>query len=95
MELQVSFRGKPVVVTGVGGETAVEGLKEKLEGLTGVPVANQKLVRGREKDCRGRERKGKAYLVLTSSAAGELLQRSVDMFENTIEQRQDKNQAGK
>lgn len=45
LELQVSFRGKPVVVTGVGGGTTVEGLKEKLEGLTGVPVANQKLVR--------------------------------------------------
>eukprot|EP00752_Nemacystus_decipiens_P005702 g5160.t1 len=44
MELQVSFRGKPVVVAGVGGGTAVEDLKEKLEELTGVPVANQKLI---------------------------------------------------
>lgn len=49
MELAVSFRGKSVVVTGVAGGTAVQVLKEKLEGLTGVPVANQKLVRGRMK----------------------------------------------
>lgn len=56
VELQVSFRGKPLVVTGVGGGTAVEGLKEKLEGLTGIPVANQKLVRGIETDERERGR---------------------------------------
>lgn len=47
LEIRVSFRGKPIVVAGVGSETSVEGLKERLEGLTGVPVANQKLVRAR------------------------------------------------
>lgn len=45
MELQVSFRGKPLTVTGVDHATAVEHLKTKLEELTAVPVANQKLVR--------------------------------------------------
>lgn len=45
MELQVSFRGKPLTVTGVDHATAVENLKNKLEELTAVPVANQKLVR--------------------------------------------------
>ena len=38
-----------MAVDGVGGGTAVEGLKEKLEELTGVPVANQKLVRDTRK----------------------------------------------
>lgn len=42
--LQVSFRGKPLALDGVGGETPVSVLKEKLAGLTAVPVTNQKLV---------------------------------------------------
>lgn len=45
MEILVSFRGTPITVADVGRETAVASLKEKLEELTGVPVANQKLVR--------------------------------------------------
>ncbi|CAN0047645.1 unnamed protein product, partial [Ectocarpus sp. 8 AP-2014] len=44
MELQVSFRGKPLTVTGVDHATAIENLKNKLEELTAVPVANQKLI---------------------------------------------------
>lgn len=48
MEILVSFRGKPITVADVGRATAVASLKEKLEELTGVPVANQKLVRGVE-----------------------------------------------
>ncbi|CBJ49209.1 conserved unknown protein [Ectocarpus siliculosus] len=44
MELQVSFRGEPLTVTGVDHATAVENLKNKLEELTAVPVANQKLI---------------------------------------------------
>ncbi|CAM9264285.1 unnamed protein product [Ectocarpus sp. 13 AM-2016] len=44
MELQVSFRGKPLTVTGVDHATAVQNLKNKLEELTAVPVANQKLI---------------------------------------------------
>lgn len=44
MELRVSFRGKALVVQGVGGLTSIADLKEKLAGLTSVPTDNQKLV---------------------------------------------------
>ncbi|CAM9491291.1 unnamed protein product, partial [Hapterophycus canaliculatus] len=44
MEIVVSFRGKPVTVADVGRATAVASLKEKLEDLTAVPAANQKLI---------------------------------------------------
>lgn len=44
MELRVSFRGKALVVQGVGGLTSIADLKEKLADLTSVPIDNQKLV---------------------------------------------------
>lgn len=43
----MSFRGKQLRVEGVGHATSVTSLKEKLEELTTVPVANQKLVRAK------------------------------------------------
>ena len=44
MELRVSFRGKALVVQGVGGATLIADLKEKLADLTAVPTDNLKLV---------------------------------------------------
>ena len=44
MELRVSFRGKALVVQGVGGATSIADLKEKLADVTAVPTDNQKLV---------------------------------------------------
>lgn len=44
MELRVSFRGKPLNVDGLDPAAPLSELKEHLEKLTMVPVANQKLV---------------------------------------------------
>lgn len=43
----MSFRGKALRVEGVEGATPLSSLKEKLQELTAVPTANQKLVRVR------------------------------------------------
>lgn len=44
MELRVSFRGKTLLVEVLEGTIPLSSLKEKLEELTAVPTANQKLV---------------------------------------------------
>lgn len=52
MELRVSFRGKALVLQGVGGATSIADLKEKLADLTAVPIDNQKLVSYTYDTCR-------------------------------------------
>lgn len=44
MDIRVSFRGKPLTVGGLEPTTPLAELKDRLEKLTSVPVANQKLV---------------------------------------------------
>lgn len=44
MEVQVSFRGKPLKFGNLGRDMTLLSLKEKLEEITSVPIANQKLV---------------------------------------------------